>query len=427
VSTLILLLLLLARRVKSFYNSTIRATLSFVAGLALLGVVVLAGGARATAEGGAFTATAAADGTRVTVTIRNAPLADSPVDGGGPSAQAQLTSAGTSTAFASAPYPGDTAINLPGTAAGFGVPGVPSYPLYLQTTYPLSPKGSVNQGPYHLTASSDPQQSQADALIGTDSNGASAATHSTASTALADDGSVTATAKAISQALAVGTLRLGSVTSTATMHLKTDGTLERTTALDITGLSVGGVSVGFGPNGFTVAGTTVPFPNGDQLTSLLAAQKTAIAYLQPVNTDHGEVAPAVQITTVQNVPGQNPANIVLTVGRATASIEGVAVPKDTPPAAAGLGITTGTPAGDVASSAPTGSAPVADTPSVAGSIAGTPRSPLSAAPITRVARRQSIDHLGGPSIYLVVVGGGLVALGLTQAMSQLGVRLRWSS
>ena len=396
-----------------------------MAGLALLGVVVLAGGARATAEGGAFTATAAADGTRMTVTIRNAPLTDSPVDGGGPSAQAQLDSTGTSTAFASAPYPGDTAINLPGTAAGFGVPGVPSYPFFLQSSYPLNPQGSVNQGPYHLTAKSDPQQSQSDALVGADSNGASAAMHSTASTAVADDGSVTAIAKSVSEALNVGVLRLGSVTSTASLHLKTDGTLERTTSLDITGVSVGGVSVGFGPKGFTVAGTTVPFPNGDQLTSLLAAQKTAISYIQPVNTDHGEVAPALQITTVQSIPGQNPANVVLTVGRASASIQGVAVPKNTPPAESGFGITAAPPAGDIGGSAPTGSAPVADTPSVA--TVAVPRAPLSAAPITRVTRRQSIDHLGGSSIYLVVAGGGLLALGLSQAMSQLGVRLRWSS
>ena len=399
-----------------------------MAGLALLGVVVLSGGARATAESGAFTATAAADGTRMTVTIRNAPLTDSPVDGGGPSAQAQLDSTGTSTAFASAPYPGDTAINLPGTAAGFGVPGVPSYPFFLQSSYPLSPQGSVNQGPYRLTTKSDPQQSQGDALVGADSNGASAAMHSIASTVVADDGSVTATAKAISQALTVGALRLGSVTSTASLHLKTDGTLERATSLDITGISVGGVSVGLGPKGFTVAGTTIPFPNGDQLTSLLAAQKTAISYIQPVKTDHGEVAPALQITTVQNVPGQNPANVVLVVGRASASIEGVAVPKNTPPAEAGLGITTAPPAGDSfgGGSAPAASAPVADTPGAI-STGATPRVPFAAAPITRVARRGAVDHLGGSSIYLVVVGGGLVAFGLAQAMSQLGVRLRWSS
>jgi hypothetical protein len=171
----------------------------------------------------------------------------------------------------------------------------------------------------------------------------------------------------------------------------------------------------------------VPFPNGDQLTSLLAAQKTAISYIQPVNTDHGTVAPALQITTVQNVPGQNPANITLVVGRATASIEGVAVPKDAAPAAAGLGITTAPPAGDVGTSAPVATAPVADTSSVVPVGTGRARSPVAAAPFRRVARRGAVDHLGGPSIYLVVVGGGLVVFGLAQAMSQLGVRLRWSS
>src|SRR5260370_15797287 len=91
----------LANGAKSFYNPTISASpvrpilcsLAIVGGLVLLGASALAAGAGA-AEGGAFTATAAADGTRVTVTIRNAPLTDSPVDGGGPSAQSRLDSSG---------------------------------------------------------------------------------------------------------------------------------------------------------------------------------------------------------------------------------------------------------------------------------------------------------------------------------------------
>jgi hypothetical protein len=360
----------------------------------------------------------------MTVTIRNAPLTDAPVDGGGPSAQAQLDSSGTSTAFASAPYPGDTVVNLPGTAAGFGVPGVPSYPFFLQSSYPLSPQGAVNQGPYRLTVKSDPKQSQADALVGTNGNGTSADLRSTASTAVADDGSVTATAKSVSQALDLGVLRLGSVTSTAVVHLKTDGTLERTTSLDITAISVAGLSVGFGPKGFTVAGTTVPFPSGDQLTSLLAAEQTTISYIHPVATAHGEVAPALQITTVQSVPGQNPAYVTLTVGRALASIEGVAVPKAAP-AVSGVGVTP-PPNSDVGRVVSTGAAPVADTTgaSVTGSA---PRAPLVVARIRQVVRRGALDHLGGRSIYLAVVGGGLVALGLAQALSQWGVRLRWSS
>jgi hypothetical protein len=398
-----------------------------VGGLVLLAASVLWTGTGA-AEGGAFTATASADGVRTTVTIRNAPLTDSPVDGGGPSAQAQLGSTGTSRAFSSAPYPGDTAINLPGTAAGFGVPGVPSYPSYVESNYPLSPPGSADQGPYHLDAKSGRQQSQAEARAGTadSASGATAGTRSNASTQVADDGSVLAAAKAETQSLTVGVLRLGSVTSAATVRLKTDGNLERTTSLDVTGVSVGGVAVGFGPSGFTIAGTTTPFPNADQLTSLLAAQKTTLSYLQPVKTSSGTVAPALQITTVQNVPGQNPANITLVLGRAVASVEGVAIPKDTPPAVAGVGGSVGGSTPDIAA---TPGSP--GTPALAGAgpvaTGALPKTPLAATPITRAVRRQSIDRLGGPSIYLVVAGGGLLALGLAQAMSQLGVRLRWSS
>jgi hypothetical protein len=405
----------------------VRPAFAVVGGLVLLAASVLWTGTGA-AEGGAFTATASADGVRTTVTIRNAPLTDSPVDGGGPSAQAQLDSTGASRAFSSAPYPGDTAINLPGTAAGFGVPGVPSYPFYLASSYPLSPKGSVDQGPYHLDAESGPQQSQAEARAGTadSTSGAAASTVSNASTKVADDGSVVAAAKAETQSLTVGALRLGSVTSSATVHLKTDGNLERTTSLDVTGVSVGGVAVGFGPSGFTVAGTTVPFPNADQLTSLLAAQKTTISYLQPANTSSGTVAPALQITTVQNVPGQNPANITLVLGRAVASVEGVALPKDTAPALAGVGGSVGGSTPDIAATpASPGTPAVAGTGPVA--TGALPKTSLAASPIARAVRRQSIDRIGGPSIYLVVAGGGVLALGLAQAMSQLGVRLRWSS
>jgi hypothetical protein len=398
-----------------------------VGGLVLLAASVLWTGTGA-AEGGAFTATASADGSRMTVTIRNAPLTDAPVDGGGPSAQAQLDSSGTSRAFSSAPYPGDTAISVPGTAAGFGVPGVPSYPFYLSSSYPLSPQRSADQGPYHLDAKSGPQQSQAEARAGTaDSTiGATGGTRSNASTQVADDGSVLAAAKAETQSLTVGVLRLGSVTSAARVRLKTDGNLERTTSLDVTGVSVGGVAVGFGPSGFTIAGTTVPFPNADQLTSLLAAQKTTLSYLQPVRTTNGTVAPALQITTVQNVPGQNPANITLVLGRAVASVEGVAIPKDTASAVAGVGGSFGGSTPDIAatSGSPGTPAVTGTGPAATGAL---PRTPLAATPITRAARRQSIDRIGGPSIYLVVAGGGLLALGLAQAMSQLGVRLRWSS
>src|SRR4051794_8519695 len=265
-----------------------------MAGLALLGVGALAGSASA-ASGPSFTATASADGTRMSVVIPNGPVTDAPVDGGGPTAQAQLDSVGGSKAFGALPYPGETAVTLPGTLAGLGIAGVPSYPFYVQTSYPVTNKADVNQTGYQLHAASGEHQSQSQALYGTASNGASAGGNSTASTTLAGDGSGTAKAVSESDGLAVGALRFGSVVSKATAVIKPDGSLARTSSLDVTGMSVGGVAVGFGSAGFTLAGTTVPFPNADQLAGLLAAQHTAVSYLQPTTTKTGVVAPALRI------------------------------------------------------------------------------------------------------------------------------------
>ena len=103
---------------------------------------------------------------------------------------------------------------------------------------------------------------------------------------------MTATAAAANQAFTVAGLTVGSVTSVATARLLPDGSLERSSSLDVSGMSVAGVAVGFGPSGFTLAGTTTPFPNADALVGLLATQNTTLAYLQPVKTDHGVVAPA---------------------------------------------------------------------------------------------------------------------------------------
>ena len=164
---------------------TRRPASAIVAGLVLLGVVVALEGGAGAADVPTFTATAAADGARMSVVIVDAPLTSAPVDGGGPTAQAQLDSSGGSRAFSSAPYPGDTAISVPGTAAGFGIAGVPSYPFYLESSYPLAPESSADQPGYHLHAKSAERQSEAEARAGTAEAGAAVGARSTASTAVA--------------------------------------------------------------------------------------------------------------------------------------------------------------------------------------------------------------------------------------------------
>ena len=70
---------------------------------------------------------ATADAARVTVIVPNAPATSSIVDTGLTSAQAVVSSGGTSKAFGSNPYPGDNAVTLPGTLAGFGSEYVASF------------------------------------------------------------------------------------------------------------------------------------------------------------------------------------------------------------------------------------------------------------------------------------------------------------
>src|SRR4051794_1304499 len=65
-----------------------------------------------------FAASAAASGVRMTVVLPDAPVTDTPVDGGGPTAQVALSSLGTSTGYAAFPDPGGLVISAPGLVAG---------------------------------------------------------------------------------------------------------------------------------------------------------------------------------------------------------------------------------------------------------------------------------------------------------------------
>ena len=82
---------------------------------------------------GSFSATAASDAFRLQYEIPKFLAVERFVDGGGPTAQAQLDSLGTAQAFSSFPYPGDLAVNGPGLIAIFtGFPFPMTYPLYIE-------------------------------------------------------------------------------------------------------------------------------------------------------------------------------------------------------------------------------------------------------------------------------------------------------
>src|SRR5438445_6738615 len=106
-----------------------RRAVAAIAAACVLGAGGIALPRHASAES-SFNGVAGADGVRLTVFNATAPVAQTPVDGGGPTAQASLDSLGSSKAFASYPYPGDILIAVPGLLAGLtGLPAPPGYPL----------------------------------------------------------------------------------------------------------------------------------------------------------------------------------------------------------------------------------------------------------------------------------------------------------
>src|SRR5436309_6492179 len=78
------------------------------------------------AESLRYQASAGADGARLSVTIPGATVVDQVIDGGGPTAQAAVSSLGGSSALAAQPYPGELAIIGPGLGASLiGAPQPP--------------------------------------------------------------------------------------------------------------------------------------------------------------------------------------------------------------------------------------------------------------------------------------------------------------
>src|SRR2546429_627959 len=73
-----------------------------------------------------------------------------PVDRGARVAQAALDSL-VGRAFASAPYPGDTAVRYPGYVALATGSAPPGYPLFVEAKHPQSPENAFADPTGHLT------------------------------------------------------------------------------------------------------------------------------------------------------------------------------------------------------------------------------------------------------------------------------------
>src|SRR5438094_180719 len=97
-----------------------------------------------------FSGSAAAGGVRATLAVPEAPVTNTPVDGGGPTAQVQVDSLGTSTGYAAFPDPGQLVVSIPGLAVGLlsggpggvPIPSPPPYPFAVSSDPTSNPEAS---------------------------------------------------------------------------------------------------------------------------------------------------------------------------------------------------------------------------------------------------------------------------------------------
>ena len=308
----------------------------------LVGVALLApgfaGSSGADEAPPAFIGSAAASGIRMTMKSTNIPLTDTPAEGGGPTAQVVVESAGTSQGYAAVPDPGPIVIGGPALAAGVlagGVPGVlpptqppappPAYPFYVSSDAGSTPEANFSQGPVQMSAASTPGASKASASAGVLAPGGVNAGLATSKAEIAPSGG-TVVAKAVTRAegLTIGPLTIGAVTSVATQTLDASGKVTPSTQLQIDGVAVNGQSFGLSPEGFGGGGSTTPVPLNQTLESVLKASGISVRFVAPQTYPNRVVAPALEVTMPFNsgeIPGgQYKGTITLTMGFASAAM-----------------------------------------------------------------------------------------------------------
>ena len=271
-----------------------------------------------------FAGTASAFGVEVNISIPNYLIISNFVDGGGPTAEAQLDSLGTSQGFASFPYPGETAVSLTGLAGILTGLSLPSYPLIVNSSYPTTDQDAIDQPAYHLHAQSGQSSSSSLAQLGetTQSGSVAGGALSTASVTAESGGSVVS--KAETQiGLTIGAISLTGLDATAQVTQAADGTITKTSSLQIAHLTVAGLPIGITDQGLEIGSTKVPIGGIDAVTKLFSIPGTQIQFIPQQSTADSVTSAALQIITSQKIPSINQtADVTLTVGNVVASANG---------------------------------------------------------------------------------------------------------
>lgn len=424
------------------------------AGVAAALVLLPSGGLRAAPTTAPFSGSADASAVRLTVTIPGAPLTDTPVDGGGPTAQVVADSIGTSTGYAAFPDPGRFTTTIPGLVSGLlasglaglppiQAPSLPDYPFYVSSDASTAPDASLGSGPVVLHAASQPGQSQATASAGVEASpvGNTALAKSTSSIAPLADGSVVASAVADLQGLTIGPLTIGDIKSTATETVDPSGTVTPSTALEIAGLRVGGVPVELTPQGFRAGNAVYPVPLNSALASLLKAAGITIEFVAPQQFPGKVIAPALRIVypfampfAIPNV-GKYSGTVTMVVGFATAQMSGVgpsspsaSSASQTPPGSSATSLSSAPSSGGSTDVGVGGGSSLPVTSQASPAPSGSGSYPSAAAPFipSRTGAAEPVaaqsPGLDLRSLYLIAVIGLIVASTSGALIRRVGVR-----
>jgi hypothetical protein len=366
------------------------------------------------------------------------PVSDVPFDGGGPSTNAVLDTAGTSQALAIFPNPGAAGLSVPGAAAGLlgsgagglppvSLPPLPAYPLQASSDASSVPEATAGEGPYTLRATSSDDASSASASAGGTSETAGNVTyaHSESSVATQTDGGVLAKAVSVVQGMAVGPLTIGEVASTATMRSDDSGRRTPLTEAHISGLRIGGQPVNVDAAGLNAGGVPIPLPVSEGMAAALADSGITVMLVPAQSTDDAAVAPAMVVTFPADLRpiglGTSPGTFSITLGGASARLV---------TAGSSVGVAPGAVPGSLAPGvdsaglgAPTLPSTAAGLPGAAGALPGSPTGLL----VPAASSAFDFASFDLTDVYLFVVAGAVVALVLAHLTGLLGVRKPWTS
>lgn len=272
-----------------------------------------------------FAAAAAASGGYVQYGIPGQLPMEQAIDGGGPVAQAFGDSFGARNAFASLPYPGPTAITVPGVANSFtGLP-TPAYPFYAHASYPTEPEGKISDpgGAYSLAAAAKESSAVGEARFGAPGGQPVRSGSSAHSEVAATPEAVSATASSLNEGVSMGPLSAAVVRSLSKTTYSGAGSPVTQSELVIEGGRVGDVTFSLAPDGLRFGGAGAPVPVAEGLARMnqaFAPSGLSAKFLEPQPIPGGVIAGIFEVVSVAEVPGAGKGTLRLRLGGAISAI-----------------------------------------------------------------------------------------------------------